>query len=134
MVFGSGYNKKIADAIPFKTNFLGYLSDKYSTSLVYNAADVFIAPSVVEAFGYVIMESLYCGTPVVAFDVGGIPDMIKHKENGYIAKYKDANDVCEGIKFCLKHGLKGYLLPNFTRESIIKKHLELFEHIKAAIS
>ena len=103
LIFGSAYNKEIADAIPFKTRFMGYLLDEYSTALVYNAADVFIAPSLAEAFGYVVMEALSCGTPVVGFNVGGIPDMISHKENGYLAKYKDAADVSEGIKFCLQN-------------------------------
>lgn len=130
LMFGSGYDKQIADAIPFKTIFLGYLRDEYSTVLAYNAANVFIAPSLVEAFGYVIMESLYCGTPVVGFEVGGIPDMVKHKENGYIAKYKDAEDVCTGIKFCLSNNLQGYMHKGFEPLVTIKKHLELFEQIK----
>lgn len=41
------------------------------------------------------MESMCCGTPVVGFNVGGIPDMISHKENGYLAKYKDSEDLTE---------------------------------------
>jgi len=131
LIFGSSYNKEIAEAIPFKTKFMGYLEDEHSISMVYNAADVFVVPSLADNLPTTILESLSCGTPVVGFNVGGIPDMISHKENGYLAKYKDANDVCEGIKFCLQHALKGYLLPNFTRESTIKKHLELFEHIKS---
>ncbi len=130
LIFGSGHNKAIADAIPFKTKFMGYLKDEYSTALVYNAADVFVAPSVMEAFGYVIMEALCCGTPVVGFNVGGIPDMVKHKENGYIAKYKDADDVCNGIKFCLQNNLKGNLPPALEPGLTITKHLELFKHIQ----
>jgi len=130
LIFGSEYNKEIADSIPFKTRFMGYLKDEYSTALVYNAADVFIAPSLAEAFGYVVMEALSCGTPVVGFNVGGIPDLISHKENGYLAKYKDANDVSEGIKFCLQHKLKGYLLPGIDPAVTINSHLTLFEHIK----
>ncbi|MBK6633189.1 MAG: glycosyltransferase [Chitinophagaceae bacterium] len=130
LIFGSEYNKEIADSIPFKTRFMGYLKDEYSTALVYNAADVFIAPSLAEAFGYVVMEALSCGTPVVGFNVGGIPDLISHKENGYLAKYKDANDVSEGIKFCLQHKLKGYLLPGIDPAVTINSHLSLFEHIK----
>jgi glycosyltransferase involved in cell wall biosynthesis len=130
LIFGSAYNKEIADAIPFKTRFMGYLLDEYSTALVYNAADVFIAPSLAEAFGYVVMEALSCGTPVVGFNVGGIPDMISHKENGYLAKYKDAADVTEGIKFCLQNSIKGYLLPEIEPKLTLKKHLELFEHLK----
>ena len=129
LIFGSAYNKEIADAIPFKTKFMGYLLDEYSASLVYNAADVFIAPSLAEAFGYVVMEALSCGTPVVGFNVGGIPDMISHKENGYLAKYKDAADVSEGIKFCLQSKIKGYLLPEIDPAVTIKKHLELFDQV-----
>ncbi len=129
LIFGSAYNKEIADAIPFKTRFMGYLLDEHSTSLVYNAADVFIAPSLAEAFGYVVMEALSCGTPVVGFNVGGIPDMISHKENGYLAKYKDSADVSEGIKFCLQNKLKGYLLPEIDPVVTVKKHLELFDQV-----
>lgn len=130
LIFGSAYKKEIADAIPFKTKFMGYLLDEYSASLVYNAADVFIAPSLAEAFGYVVMEALSCGTPVVGFNVGGIPDLISHKQNGYLAKYKDAGDISEGIKFCLKNNIKGYLLPEIEPSLTIKKHLDLFDQVR----
>lgn len=129
LIFGSGYNKKIADAIPFKTRFMGYLCDEYTTSLVYNAADVFIAPSLAEAFGYVIFEALNCGTPVVGFDIGGIPDMIKHKQNGYLAKYKDAEDIVEGITFCLQNKIKGHIPAELEPGLTVQKHLDLFEYI-----
>jgi glycosyltransferase involved in cell wall biosynthesis len=130
LIFGSSYNKEIAEAIPFKVKFMGYLKDEYSTSLVYNAADVFIAPSLAEAFGYVVMEALSCGTPVVGFNVGGIPDLVKHKENGYLARYKDAEDIAAGIKFCLFNDIKGFLTPELEPSLTIKKHVELFEKIK----
>jgi glycosyltransferase involved in cell wall biosynthesis len=130
LIFGNA-NQKIADAMPFKTKFMGFLRDEYSTSLVYNAADVFIVPSVADNQPTTVQESLSCGTPVVGFEVGGIPDMIKHKENGYIAKYKDAGDIAEGIKFCLQKKLKGYMLPEFKPAETIKKHLDLFNHINA---
>ncbi len=131
LIFGSNYDKEIAESIPFTTKFMGYLKDEYSAAVVYNAVDVFIAPSLAEAFGYVVMEALCCGTPVVGFDVGGIPDMIKHKENGYLAKYKDAADVCTGIKFCLQNNIKGYLPPELQPALTLKKHLQLFDQIIA---
>jgi glycosyltransferase involved in cell wall biosynthesis len=131
LIFGSNGNKKIADSIPFKKKFMGYLRDEYSTALVYNAADVFIVPSVADNQPTTVQESLSCGTPVVGFDVGGIPDMIKHKENGYIARYKNADDIAQGIKFCLQAKLKGYMLPVFKPMVTIQKHLELFDHINA---
>ena len=130
LVFGSGNNKAVAEGIPFKTKFMGYLMDEYSTALVYNAADVFIVPSIADNQPTTVQESLSCGTPVVGFEIGGIPDMIKHKENGYLAKYKNAADIAEGIKFCLQQKIKGYTLPGFKPQDIVQKHIELFDKIK----
>lgn len=131
LIFGSGYVKEIADSIPFATKFMGHLNDEYSTVLVYNSANVFIAPSLADNLPTTILESLSCGTPVVGFDVGGIPDMISHKENGYLAKYLDTNDLVEGIKFCLNKNIQGYNLAPFEPESILKKHFQLFKHIES---
>ncbi len=130
LIFGSGYDKDIAASIPFKTKFMGFLQDEYSTALVYNAADVFIVPSLADNLPTTVQESLSCGTPVVGFQVGGIPDMISHKKNGYLAKYKDSGDIAEGIKFCINNKIKGYRLPDFEPSVIVQKHLELFEQIK----
>jgi len=131
LIFGSGYNKQIAEAIPYKTRFMGILGDAYSTVMIFNAASVFIAPSLADNLPTIVQESLSCGTPVVGFDVGGIPDMIKHKENGYLAKYKNAEDIAEGIKFCLQNNVKGSMMPDFEPTSTIKKHMELFDFIKS---
>jgi len=130
LIFGSGYSKAIADAIPFKTKFMGYLGDEYSTMLVYNAANVFIVPSLADNQPTTVQESLCCGTPVVGFNVGGIPDMINHKQNGYLAHYKDAADITNGVKFCLQNNLKGYMLSEFEPAETIKKHQALFDQMK----
>jgi len=130
LIFGSGYNKSIADTIPFKSRFTGFLRDEYSTSLVYNASDVFITPSLADNQPTTVMESMCCGTPVVGFDVGGIPDMIKHKENGYLAKYKDTEDLVNGVRFCLENNVKGKVLPLFEKSNVIRKHIELINSIK----
>jgi glycosyltransferase involved in cell wall biosynthesis len=129
LIFGSGQNKQIEDSIPFKSRFMGFLKDEYSTSLVYNAADIFITPSLADNLPTTILESLSCGTPVVGFEVGGIPDMIKHKENGYLARYKDVDDIAKGITFCIQNNIKGRLLPEFEKGAIIKKHLDLIDSI-----
>lgn len=125
LIFGSVYNKEVADAIPFKTKFMGYLDDESITATVYNAADVFVAPSLAEAFGYVVMEALCCGTPVVGFEVGGIPDLILHKQNGYLSNYKDAEDLANGIEYCLVNKTKGYLPAELATAKTLEKHLEL---------
>ncbi|TKK70330.1 glycosyltransferase [Ilyomonas limi] len=132
LIFGSGYNQQIADAIPFKTYFLGFLKDEYSLALAYNAADVFVAPSLADNLPTTILESLSCGTAVVGFDVGGIPDMIRHKKNGYLAKYKDAVDIAKGITYCINENTKGDISPEFKTALVIKKHLELFDYIRSS--
>jgi glycosyltransferase involved in cell wall biosynthesis len=129
LIFGKANKEKISAEIPFKTVFTGHLGDEYSTSLVYNAADVFVAPSLADNLPTTILESLSCGTPVVGFNVGGIPDMISHKTNGYLAKYKDATDLADGIKFCLKNDIQGSTLPNFDSDLIMRKHLDLINDL-----
>jgi len=130
LLFGSMYDKQLAESIPFPTRFIGRLRDDYSTALVYNASDVFVAPSIADNLPTTVMESLCCGTPVVGFDIGGIPDMIIHKKNGYLAKYKDATDLAEGINYCIENSMKGYLSGDFDTSEIIHKHLELFNYIR----
>ena len=125
LVFGNGYKKEITNQIPFKTIFTGFLRDEYSTMLVYNAADVFIAPSLADNLPTTILESLSCGTPVVGFNVGGIPDMIKHKENGYLAEYRNAKDLSDGIKFCIRNKIKGHLPQVFNTQDILQQHHNL---------
>lgn len=95
LVFG-GFAPEI-DGI--KTHLLGFLSDDSSLTLAFNACDLFVTSSLSENLSNVTMESLACGTPVVAFDIGGNGDMITHKINGYLAQ--DANDLSKGIEWIL---------------------------------
>jgi glycosyltransferase involved in cell wall biosynthesis len=88
-----------------------------------------ITPSLAESFSLVTLEALCCGTPVVAFSVGGIPDLIDHKLNGYLAKYRDVEDLTKGVLYCLQNNVKGYMLPMFEPELTIKKHLELSNYL-----
>lgn len=127
LIFGSGFDANVMNQIPFNVKYVGFIKDELSMSLIYNAADVFVAPSLAEVFGYVILESLCCGTPVVAFNVGGIPDLIKHKGNGYLSKYKDADDLANGIRFCLENNIKGYTLTGLDAKLIINSHTDLIE-------
>lgn len=83
--------------------YLGTIREEKVLAEWYNIADVFVSPSLQESFGYTICEALACGTPAAAFAVGGLLDQIVHKENGYLAKMRDARDLAEGIKYCIEH-------------------------------
>jgi len=129
LIFGSGSNSRIKEKIPFTTRFTGFLKDEYSLVMLYNAADVFVTPSLADNLPTTILESLSCGTPVVGFNTGGIPEMIEHKSNGYVARYKDSEDLAEGIRFCLESNIEGKLLSQFSKQTVLSKYRDLMKNI-----
>ena len=119
VVFGSSHPQNAPD-LGFKTHYLGLLHDDVSLVTLYSAVDVMVVPSLQENLSNVIMESLACGTPVVAFDVGGNSDMIDHKMNGYLAKPFDTTDLANGIEWVLNTPTYGELCKN-AREKVIRE-------------
>ena len=77
--------------------YLGPIADINRLAELYTIADITVVPSHYETFGQVIIESMACGTPVVSFDSSGQTDIISHREDGYLAAYKDTKDFAEGI-------------------------------------
>ena len=100
---------KNAEQIPLPDNLgvtrIGSVREQ-EMPLLYNAVDVFLTPSLQDNLPNTIAEAMSCGTPCVGFDVGGIPEMIDHLENGYVARYRDASDLAEGIRFVLSRDLR----------------------------
>ncbi|HEV2761362.1 MAG TPA: glycosyltransferase [Pyrinomonadaceae bacterium] len=78
------------------------LEDDERLALVYSAADVFVLPTLAENLPNGVIESMACATPPVTFDVGGCPDAVRHLETGYLARYKDAEDLARGIRLLLE--------------------------------
>jgi glycosyltransferase involved in cell wall biosynthesis len=87
--------------LPIETRFLPYIKNELEIVKLYNAADLLVVPSLEDNLPNTIMESLSCGTPVVAFNAGGIPEMVDHLQNGYLAEYKSADDLVKGIQWAL---------------------------------
>ena len=125
LVFGASNCK---DKLPFDTIFMGKVHDEYTLSLIYNAADVFIAPSIEDNLPNTVLESLYCNTPVVAFNIGGMPDMIEHKVNGYLAEEKNYQDLSIGIDYVLKNVNKDNVMikKNLQKDNVIRKLINLY--------
>ncbi len=80
---------------------LGRIRDDQKLSLIYSAADVFVAPSIQEAFCQTAAEAMACGTPVVAFGATGLLDVVEHQKNGYLAKPYHSEDLAHGIAWVL---------------------------------
>jgi len=126
-------NKELENLIPFKTVNLGYLSETDFIINVYNASDLFITTSLQDNLPNMVMESLACGTPVVAFNIGGIPEMIEHKQNGYLADYKSSVDIAKGIEWILNtdknivtQNARQKIINNFTEKIIAEKYQKLY--------
>jgi len=82
---------------PYKWHHLGHLNTSSELSAAYSAADVFVIPTREDNLPNTVLESLACGTPVVGFDLGGLPDMVVHRETGYLAPFPDVEEMARGI-------------------------------------
>ena len=131
-LIAGGNREEIVEQLALPAISVGYVtSDKMSN--LYNAADLFVTPSLQENLPNTIMESMACGTPCVGFNIGGIPEMIDHKQNGYVASYKDAQDLAKGLMWVL-HETTGTLasnarnkvLENYSENIIAKKYIDVY--------
>jgi len=91
-----GYGNELPGA-PCEVRFTGYLSQEQVTSLYFKAADIFVGPSIEEALGQTFIEAGACGTPSIAFDVGGISDAIVDGITGLLVSECSAKELAEAI-------------------------------------
>ncbi|MNR19513.1 D-inositol 3-phosphate glycosyltransferase [compost metagenome] len=133
VIFGNKDEENVPK-FPFKTTFLGTINKDEHLAKCYAAADAFITPSLEDNLPNTVMESLACATPVIAFTTGGIPDMVKHLQNGYLARYKDASDLADGIEWLFLHEQKEEvqkearrtILSTFAPTVIAEQHAALY--------
>lgn len=136
IVFGADESELHIDVtIPIHT--VGYVGNTKELVSLYNLASVMVVPSLTENLSCTIMESLSCGTPVVAFNIGGNSDMIEHKVNGYLAKEKEDADLAEGILWCIENNVenclgnagRGKVLQKYTFDAVCREYKALYESI-----
>ena len=96
-----GHAEEVTPQLSLQAIPLGYVNDERRIVDIYQAADVFVLPSLSENLPNTIMEAMACGLPCVGFRVGGIPEEIDHKRNGYVAEYRSADDLARGIRWVL---------------------------------
>ncbi len=81
----------------FPVHVIGTLHDDVSLAALYSSADVLVVPSLQDNLPNTVAEAMACGTPCVAFNVGGMSDLIQHRMNGYLAAPFDTTDLARGI-------------------------------------
>ena len=103
VVLGSR-SEQCASLFPFPIYNMNYVSNEKELVDIYNAVDLYVTPSLQDNLPNTIVEAMACGIPCVGFNVGGIPQMIDHLHNGYVARYKSAEDLANGIRWALTEG------------------------------
>jgi len=132
-----GNDKKMIKETGFEYKNFGFLHDNISLQILYSAADVFVGPSIQEAFGKTLAESMACGTPVVCFDTTGPKDIVTHKIDGYKANPFESEDLANGIKWVLNNenydelcrNARKKVVENFDIKIIAGKYKKLYEEI-----
>jgi len=129
-----GHAEELAAMLPVEAYPLGYVSGEENLSRVYAAADVFVLPSMEDNLPNTIMEALSCGVPCVGFRVGGIPEMIDHNVNGYVANVADAQDLADGIAYVLDDtnyaamsaNARAKVIKAYSEESVVAQYKQVY--------
>ncbi len=119
---------------------VSYMPDQDTLAKYYSAADMLLYPSIADNCPLVVLEAMACGLPIVSFRTGGIPELVEHQKTGYIAGYKDAEDLIAGIRWMLdkndaeydifRHNARIKILSGFTIEHITEQYLRIYNSLK----
>lgn len=121
----------------FPVYVAGLLESEEKLAELYGLADLFVLPSLEDNLPNTVLESMSCSTPVVAFDVGGISDMIIHKETGFLAKPASVGSLAEGILWGLsacdddnvRRRCRQHVLGAFSSYSQAERFAALYESV-----
>lgn len=100
-------------------------------NLYYNAIDCFLYPTLADNCPLVILENFACGSPIITFDVWGVTELVQHKKNWYVSKYKDYNDLLNGFRRVINNRdkLNIVLDKKFTQEYMVKEYIIFFQSL-----
>lgn len=135
-IFGKNKHFNTSE-LPFPVHEFGIISGEKDIIDLYNLADLFVMPSIEDNLPNTVMESLACSTPVVAFNTGGLPEMIEHQQNGYLAEYKNALDLASGMEWFfnkpnqdgIRKSARQGVLNNFNERKIADDYIKLYKSL-----
>ena len=132
-----GHAEEVASQLSLPAYPLGYVSDPKRIVQVYNAADVFVLPSLEDNLPNTLMEAMACGVPCVGFRTGGIPEMIDHRENGYVADFQQSADLARGIFYVLAEADGAALsrqclhkvAHSYSQQSVARQYIDIYNQL-----
>jgi glycosyltransferase involved in cell wall biosynthesis len=122
----------------FPIHYAGHLHDDISLCLFYSAANAVVVPSRHDNLPNSGVEAHACGTPVVAFDVCGLPDIVEHGKTGYLARHFDTEDLARGIRWVMDGAERRSMLGSQSRQAAVarssypvvaEQYLQLYKNI-----
>lgn len=135
VIFGKNNHFDVT-TLPFPVYQLNMITSPIDMAEIYSMADVYITPSVEDNLPNTIMEAMACGTPCVAFNTGGIPDLIDHQQNGYLAEFRSAVDLAAGLNELLNLPTNEFalaarekVLREFNNEKVAGQYTSLYQSI-----
>ena len=129
LIYGSGYNQETVDKVKYPITFMGRINDETRLAQICNAADLFVTPSLCENYSLVILENILCKTPVVGFNTTGIPELVITGNTGYLAKFKDVDDLANGIETLIDTKPTFDFCNGYSSRNIVNQHLELINKV-----
>jgi glycosyltransferase involved in cell wall biosynthesis len=137
LLLGQG-GDRVSEAVGIDSVNLGYLGNERLKAIAYNTADLVLLPSRRDNLPLISMETISCGTPVVAFRVGGIPDVVRPQVTGYLAEPENVKDFNAGIVQLLEdqnlrqsmaQNCRTIALNEYSMEAHVDRHIELYRKI-----
>ncbi len=127
----------LKEVFPFPVYAIDYICDEKTMACLYNAVDAYVTPSLEDNLPNTIVEALSCGVPCVGFNIGGIPEMITHMQNGYLAEACNAQDFAEGIRITLETSTEAGWPANAVRTahhrygetSVASQYITLYQNL-----
>ena len=134
-----GHSEDIVSELALPAFPLGYVNEERKIVDIYNAADVYVLPSLEDNLPNTIMEAMACGVPCVGFAVGGIPEMIDHQKNGFLAPIADSAKLAEGIRWTLTeadsdelaHNAVANVVQKYSPTTVAMQYIELYNEAMA---
>lgn len=118
-------------------HYCGRLHDDLTLALHYSVAELFAAPSREDNLPNTVVESLACDTPVVAFNIGGMPDMVTHRETGWLAAPFDVDEFVAGVVWVLKNRqvlagkMRSFAETRFAPGAVAREYCQVYEGMVA---
>ena len=127
----------IAGSFPYPVYSMGYIEDERQMASICAACDAFVIPSLQDNLPNTVVEAMASGVPCIGFRVGGIPQMVLHRQNGYLAEPKSAEDLKAGLEWLfggcdydeVAQAARNFAVANYSEHNVAMKYIEIYNRL-----